>query len=254
MPGRFVCVFFCIAIGTCVSSAFFINEVVTRKSIRRSGWNRHFPMVAESNFVDDNDDDIVGLSNRKAFLQKVLISTGVTSFGSSFIASPNIALADDDGKTTLFSRTGKGFSYTFSPPYGFTEGNKPLKTHFDEINFSKEGIRGYQYGVTIDPVRLKTLSQFGTPEEVAAKIVTAEVNRDGIFEVTLYRDPVEDTDTGAYEIDYISDGKRGKKYFMTRTAVKDGMLYVLTAQVKEENFKEKEAEMITTVKTFKPGQ
>ena len=209
--------------------------------------NSHFPIMAKSTVMDD----AVGLSNRKAFIQKLFVGAGVTTFGSA-IASPNIALADD-GEKSAFSRTGKGFSYTFSPPPGFTEGNKPLKTHFDEVNFSKEGFRGYQYGVTIDPVRLKSLSQFGTPEEVAAKIVTAEVNRDGIFEVTLYRDPVEDTETGAYEIDYISDGKRGKKYFMTRTAVKDGMLYVLTAQVKEEDFKERESEMITTVRTFRPG-
>ena len=144
---------------------------------------------------------------------------------------PSIAAETD--VVIPFTRETQGFSYIFTPPPNFNISNKPLKTHLDEVNFEGD-IKGYQYGITVDPVRLQTLRQFGSPEEVAAKIVTAEVRRDGVFEVTLVRDPLED-EVGAYIIEYISDGKRGKKRFVTRTIVNDGKLYVLTVQLKEED-------------------
>lgn len=151
----------------------------------------------------------------------------------------------------VFKREGNGFEYSFLPPIEFKSSNKPLKTHLDEINFSLEGVRGYQYGITVDPVRIDSLKQFGTPEQVAARVVDAEKNRDGITSVALYGTPSEDSETGMYAIDYVSDGKRGTKHFMTRIAVTNGKLFVLTAQVKEAEFTEREQEMLETVNTFR---
>lgn len=145
------------------------------------------------------------------------------------------------------------FSYTVTPPPSFVPGNKPLKTHLDEINFSPTDVRGYTLGVTVDPVRISSIKDFGTPEEVAARVVTAEVNRDGVFEVTLAKDPVEDSLSGCYDIEYISDGKRGKKRFATRIYIKDGFLYVLTVQSKEAEFDEaREKEVQACIKSFRP--
>ncbi|KAL7544064.1 hypothetical protein ACHAXR_013568 [Thalassiosira sp. AJA248-18] len=145
------------------------------------------------------------------------------------------------------------FGYTVTPPPSFVAGNKPLKTHLDEINFSPEGIRGYTLGITVDPVRIKNIQAFGTPEEVAARVVTAEINRDGVFTVTLAKDPTEDTAAGCYDIEYISDGKRGTKRFVTRIYIKDGFLYVLTAQSKEAEYdKVREADVMECVKSFRP--
>ena len=144
------------------------------------------------------------------------------------------------------------FSYTILTPPSFEAGTKPLKTHLDEINFSPPDVRGYTVGVTVDPVRIGSIQEFGTPEEVAARVVTAEVNRDGVFEVTLAKDPVEDA-AGCYDIEYISDGKRGKKRFSTRIYIKDGFLYVLTVQSKEAEFDTVRArEVQQTVKSFRP--
>lgn len=162
-----------------------------------------------------------------------------------------MAVDTGENPVTPFTRETQGFSYTFTPPPNFKVSNKPLKTHLDEVNFDSQSTKGYQYGITVDPVRLQKLRQFGTPEEVAAKIVTAEVNRDGVYEVTLVRDPIEDDD-GAYVIEYISDGKRGKKRFVTRTIVNNGRLYVLTVQSKEEDFTEQtRKEVYNTIETFK---
>lgn len=164
--------------------------------------------------------------------------------------NPFPCIATENDTANLFKRETPGFSYIFTPPPNFHVSNKPLKTHLDEVNFEGD-LKGYQYGITVDPVRLQTLRQFGSPEEVAAKIVTSEVNRDGVFEVTLARDPLED-EVGAYIVEYISDGKRGKKRFVTRTIVNDGKLYVLTVQSKEEDFSDQRRhEVYNAIHTFK---
>lgn len=145
------------------------------------------------------------------------------------------------------------FGYTVTPPPSFVASNKPLKTHLDEINFSPPGVRGYTLGVTVDPVRISGIRDFGTPEEVAAPVVTAEVNRDGVFEVTLAKDPKEDASAGCYDIEYISDGKRGTKRFVTRIYVTGGFLYVLTLQSKQAEYDAaRELDALKCVKSFRP--
>ena len=168
-------------------------------------------------------------------------------------ATPALASDEDQAYVRTPSPNEKfKFSYTVTPPPSFAPGNKPLRTHLDEINFSPPDVRGYTLGVTVDPVRISSIKDFGTPEEVAARVVTAEVNRDGVFEVTLAKDPVEDS-AGCYDIEYISDGKRGKKRFATRIYIKDGFLYVLTVQSKEAEFDEtREREVLACVKSFRP--
>ena len=90
--------------------------------------------------------------------------------------------------------------------------------------------------------------KFGKPEEVAARVVTAEVNRDGIFEVTLLSDPYEAD--GAYVLEYLSVGKRGNKHYYNKIFIANNQLYVLTAQAKEDTFPDVKEEMKKTVESF----
>lgn len=232
-------------------------------SIINNGHNRpqHAPLTSSpvfsscsrSNDVDsiDNGESIFDASRRNVISNLSMMAAAASLIG---LGAPKLASATDADTTASepFVRQGKGYGYTFAPPPGFAPGKKPVQTHLDEVNFNLEGVPKYTYGVTVDPVRIGSLKEFGTPEQVAARVVTAEVNRDGIFEVTLAKDPVEDAETGAYAIDYVSDGKRGKKHFVTRIFVKDQKLYVMTAQVKEEEYAEREREIMACVKTFKP--
>ena len=99
----------------------------------------------------------------------------------------------NNNNNTLFyeRRKDNQFAYSIQFPSQFDgPGNKPVKTHLDEVNFQSNVWNGYQFGITIDPVRIQSLSQFGTPPEVAAKVVLAELKRDGIMEVTLMKDPI----------------------------------------------------------------
>lgn len=197
-----------------------------------------------------------------------IIQQSSVTIASILLPIPTAALASDDttdGTATASRQPSEPythtpspndkfkFSYTVTPPESFVPSNKPLKTHLDEINFSPLDIRGYTLGVTVDPVRISKIQEFGTPEEVAARVVTAEVNRDGVFNVTLAKDPKEDVSAGCYDIEYISDGKRGTKRFVTRIYVRDGFLYVLTAQSKEGEYdKTREANVLKCVKSFRP--
>jgi hypothetical protein len=84
---------------------------------------------------------------------------------------------------------------------------------------------------------------------VAARVVTAEVNRDGVFHVTLVKDPVEDA--GSYVLNYLSKGKRGDKHYVCKVIIQNNKLFVLTAQIREENYADKQKELDKVVDTFR---
>ena len=95
--------------------------------------------------------------------------------------------------------------------------------------------------------------QFGTPEEVAARVVTAEVNRDGVFDVTLLEDPYQINNgvVDAYVLKYLSVGKRGRKVYTNKIFISPSqLLYVLTAQCKEDDFPAQEKDIKKTIESF----
>ena len=83
---------------------------------------------------------------------------------------------------------------------------------------------------------------------MAARVVTAEVNRDGIFEVTLLEDPYEDG--GAYLLQYLSVGKRGNKHVANKIFIQNNQLFVLTAQVKQDDYSAHAEELKRIVDSF----
>ena len=59
------------------------------------------------------------------------------------------------------SMSNKNIAYQIQLPEGFSETAKPVKTHLDEVNLVSEEIKGYQYGITVDPVRIDSIKQVG---------------------------------------------------------------------------------------------
>ena len=210
----------------------------------------------EDDFIDSSEKRLL---SRMDFVKNA--SLGAIA-SNSVLTFPVFADEDADSEKTFvrIKKDGKiPFAYKVVLPASPSPTNKPLQTHLDEVNLpitSKipEGrdspLKSYTYGVTVDPIRIQSLRQFGTPNEVAAKIVMAELRRDGVLDVTMGRDPTEDSATGGYDVEYISDGTRGKKHFVTRTIVDDGKLYVLTAQCKEEDWKYVSDEVWASIATF----
>jgi len=187
---------------------------------------------------------------RRALLQKIL-NTATTTAGTTILVTAfgfqeAVAAATEQqveqqaATDGVYTRRQPGqFQYEFRPPPGFTPGQKPLKTHLDEVNFQSSDRKGYQFGITVDPVRINSLKDFGTPEEVAAKVVLAEVNRDGVLDVKLMEDPYSSGgDDGLlyYQLNYLSSGKRGDKRFVAKFYIRDQKLYALTAQCREADY------------------
>ena len=204
-------------------------------------------LASSSSSSSSSASDFASIRYRRGYTS--LEGTTRREFGAVALVSilfPTRAFAGE-----VFTRKTPDFGYEFQPPDNFGTGNKPLKTHLDEINFKSESVGGYQYGITVDPVRIESLRQFGSPEEVAAKVVLAEVNRDGVSDVVLMEDPVAGPDDAYYQLNYQSKGKRGTKRFVSKFFIEKQKLYALTAQCKEDDFKALESEMLKAADSFR---
>jgi len=241
-----------------------------------SNHKNYVRVINDSNGYDATS--LAGLTTRRHFLKQAARAT-------TLVSAVSLPLRPALAEPSLFQRETKDFSYVFDPPPGMAPGNKPLKTHLDEVNFfpaENDGNnddqprrrRGYQYGITVDPVRIPSLTDFGTPEEAAAKVVLAEVNRDGITNVKLMEDPkagraplptLDNADSNGddasssslssssmfYQLNYLSQGSRGDKRFVTKFYIVNQKLFALTAQCKEADYDALEREMLTAVDSFR---
>ena len=69
--------------------------------------------------------------------------------------------------------------------------------------------------------------------------------------MTLLEDPYETDDKSSYILEYLSVGKRGRKVYLNKIVVSSNkLLYVLTAQCKEEDYPSLKQEMKRTVHSF----
>jgi hypothetical protein len=78
------------------------------------------------------------------------------------------AFAEDDDTTTITTTTlfeermsiqEKNLSFKIQIPSTLKQSQKPVKTHLDEVNFASETIKGYQFGITVDPVCINSLKE-----------------------------------------------------------------------------------------------
>lgn len=190
-------------------------------------------MDAAHKMLVNERSELQGHSNRRRFLKQKTMAAFLWTL-------PVNAVADE-----RYVRTTKDFEYTFVPPNGLTASQKPLKTHLDEVNFANAD---YKFGITVDPVRIDSLAAFGTAEQVAAKVVLAEVNRDGVFDVTLMEDPIDKV--SYYQLNYRSTGKRGVKRYVAKFYIRNNFLFALTAQCQEEAYETLKDDILKAVDSF----
>ncbi len=82
---------------------------------------------------------------------------------SALTGNPSLSSAAEEDsfvytrKQTVMNK--KELSYQISIPSTMNEGSKPVKTHLDEVNFFSESVKRYQYGITVDPVRISSLKE-----------------------------------------------------------------------------------------------
>jgi hypothetical protein len=105
-------------------------------------------------------------------------SSLLLSVPSAVLLSPAVAAATDQDNASATNTTptpakssspvyqrqnvNSKISYSISVPSTFQETQKPVKTHLDEINFVSDDVKGYQFGITVDPVRINSLKEVST--------------------------------------------------------------------------------------------
>lgn len=101
-------------------------------------------------------------SSRRSWLEQVTMSTvSLAAILTGWSAVPKSWA--DEGVTSSgveeFVRQGPDYGYAIRFPEAFEQTQKPLKTHLDEINFISPTVKGYQVGITVDPVRINSLRE-----------------------------------------------------------------------------------------------
>ncbi|GMH93440.1 hypothetical protein TL16_g12629 [Triparma laevis f. inornata] len=160
------------------------------------------------------------LSTRRTFLKisPILLLTPLPSSASSTYTSPPLPLNKKGGDT---------FTYTI-PLNGDSITSKPLPTHAYEAKF---GItKKSSITITLDAVRIKTLSEFLSIEDLSKKLLNVELSRDGITAATLISSESDET---SYRIKYKSEGKRGIKIIDDYVTIINGYLVVAQGEDKE---------------------
>ena len=86
----------------------------------------------------------------------------------SFLTLAAIAVASPTAPAlaSIASLRDQQFGYTLSYPDDWVPAPKPVKTHLSE-SLLQSPIRGVSLGVTVDPVKINSLTQFGTAEQAS---------------------------------------------------------------------------------------
>ncbi|KAG5179037.1 hypothetical protein JKP88DRAFT_168103 [Tribonema minus] len=133
--------------------------------------------------------------------------------------------------------TAQDGSFSFRYPGDFKAYSKLLKTHKQEVNYKSPTARGYEIGVAVDPVRINSLDQFGSAQEVGTKVVNVELGKDGCLEAKLLGTSSERMgDVLAYTIEYYVENTHYTSQFVAKVIIKDGRLFVCTGKCKAKDF------------------
>ena len=142
---------------------------------------------------------------------------------------PRAALALAPPGAAELADAALGFRLAY--PADWSAAPKPVKTHQYEALLEAPAPRGVKLGLTVDPVKIDSLEQFGTLATVTDRVLTVEEGRDGVTDVKL-RGAAEERPAGTlyYAIVYEVTSSRGKKVYLCRYAIARGRLFVLQLQ------------------------
>eukprot|EP00246_Nothoceros_aenigmaticus_P002311 TRINITY_DN13156_c0_g1_i1.p1 TRINITY_DN13156_c0_g1~~TRINITY_DN13156_c0_g1_i1.p1 ORF type:complete len:255 (+),score=43.21 TRINITY_DN13156_c0_g1_i1:66-830(+) len=94
--------------------------------------------------------------------------------------------------------------------------------------FEDPMIKSNTVGVVVNPVRIASLKDFGTPEEVAERLIRAEKKKPSTNDAKLVR--VSERDANGrplYEVEYNLDSSRGQKRVISAVTIAFRKLYIL---------------------------
>jgi hypothetical protein len=180
------------------------------------------------------------------------------------IPSVTVALALSSGfpsesyaKSVIYERPDNGFSFVHSDDLVVSP--KLVKTHDIEIFLKSQSVKNYNAGLTVDRVKVKSVRDFGTVEQLAQRVINVEKAKEGVFEADVVSQS-EATVSAAegfpvYDLEYKIESSRGRKHFLVKSTIVDNKLYVFTVQMAEDGFGalEKDAHAILNSFKIQPG-
>jgi hypothetical protein len=126
------------------------------------------PQLHNSEQANNHHQSVSYTSSRRSVLDNLV--TGAAAIVATGVAIPQISLAAVvDTDTVEFQRQKDKLSYTIKIPSTCKETQKPVRTHLDEVNFVSDQVKGYQYGVTVDPVRINSLREVRTEQNTSRR-------------------------------------------------------------------------------------
>ena len=174
-------------------------------------------------------NSIVGhIMRQPVQMERRAVSAGLAS-ALLTLALPTHA---DESTPSLFERKDTQNAYQLSYPTDWAESGKPVKTHLHELLVAGSGPGRSKLGVTIDPVKIDSLEQFGSLAQTTERVIGVEQTRDGVKQVTLRGNAAEVAEGKPtyYTIDYVTESSRGTKIFCCKYCIANRKLYVLQVQ------------------------
>eukprot|EP01025_Chloroclados_australasicus_P016018 TRINITY_DN17835_c0_g1_i1.p1 TRINITY_DN17835_c0_g1~~TRINITY_DN17835_c0_g1_i1.p1 ORF type:complete len:242 (-),score=17.09 TRINITY_DN17835_c0_g1_i1:245-970(-) len=120
------------------------------------------------------------------------------------------------------------FNYQFEVPQ---EWEKKDKAGADVL-FEFPQRRSTSVGVTVTPVRVNSLSEFGTMEAAGDRLMKIERAKDGVMDVRLLDQQTFQQQNPIYFYEYEENSTRGRKVVLNCVTIVDRKLYILNGQHK----------------------
>ena len=139
---------------------------------------------------------------------KAVATLGLVSGLESGIIKPALAGEFIDEKAKV--------RFSYDDDLGLVNSPKPLKTHDYEVLLKSENIKGFNVGITRDPVRINSILDFTTPEGLGEKVANVELSKEGVYSAevvlaALSSNPAcVNTEYPSYDVEYKIDSSRGK--------------------------------------------
>ncbi len=171
------------------------------------------------------------------------ICGSIIGMTSTFVTSPILPVYGIDQmityKSSDINNNKKDGMYTFQYSSDLVSSPKLVKTHKEELYYKSKNIKGFNAGLTIDPVKIKSLKEFGTFDELANKLLSIEKAKEGMFDAAIISasESLDSSNTPypVYDIEYKVDSSRGKKHYYVKATIVDNRLYVFTVQANEDS-------------------
>jgi len=101
-----------------------------------------------------------------------------------------------------------------------------------DVLFRDPQVKKATLGVTVLPVRIATLGEFGSLEQVAEKLVSAERAKESTLGVHMVSSMQRDTGNGAaYDFLYELDSTRGRSTIAASVTIVNSKLYIVNGTV-----------------------